>query len=119
VDGDQVRIAQRRFLERVREPCAGVLGIADAHRDLAVHGHALLPDHDHRAWRTAGDVPAHRAERHRHEAARPARAHDEHGRVGAAFRHSQRRRPGQQPGRQRQARRYFLGPGDGGVERPL
>jgi hypothetical protein len=49
VDDHQVRTADRRLLERERQRLA-VLRIADARGDFTVHCHALLRDHDERAW---------------------------------------------------------------------
>src|SRR4249919_398690 len=54
VDGDQVRAAQRRLLERERQRSGDILGVADAYRDLTVYGGGLLPDHDDRAGGPGG-----------------------------------------------------------------
>ena len=118
VHGHEQRTAHRRFLEREAEAVRGFRRVTDPDDDLTVHGHAVLVrDHD-RARRVLGDVPAHRAEDHRAEAAGPAGPDDEHGRPGGGCGEGLGGRPGHQVGVDEQARRDLPGPGEGRREGP-
>jgi len=113
MDGDQRGAAQRGLVERVRQDSVGVARIADTDDDLTVNGARLLPDHDDRAARLHGRVPADRAEQHGGEPSRAAGAHDEHERPRAALGDRHRRRAVDHVDVDELSGRDFSGPGDG------
>ena len=112
-------MARSGLLERERQRLAGVLRITYADSDLLMDGHARLSDHDHRACRAGGGVPAHRAEDHGCEPACPAGADHQHGGIRAAVRHGQGWRARQQVGGDLQAPGHLLSPGDSSLKGAL
>ena len=91
------------LLERELERGGAIVQVAEAHTHMMMRRRGDVADHDDRAGRVAGDVPADRTEHQRGERARAAGPDDEHERAGPAVGHRLSRLAGQLVGVDQQA----------------